>query len=482
MSRAVRQRRRRRSTARGRPAGLPAEPVSRTGYFALLACTATGTLSSTLISAPINVIADDIGASARGIVLAVSAFTIAMVLGSPLSGWMCERFGARTLLIGSLVMMAAAQVGAAASTDLWTLTVMRSLQGLACSALPPAVQQILTHFWRRRQGRVLAAWASATGVGQALGPPLGGFITDLTGWRAVFLTHGLICLTLGALLIWQVPRVPSGRPPLHISGTLSLIVGVGSAIIAFTWVGQAGLTPAAGVLGATGLLALVVYLWLSIRSPRAMVPPRLLIERRYLRSTVAAATVMGVLGVMITAIPLHLGRDLAMNPGAIGAIMLCFAGGMACFAPLSSRLAEWASPRIILQAGAATMALALIAMAVITRLGDDPAVLTALIATLLMTGCALGAVQANAALGLMRSAAARYGAALGLHNMMRFTGMALGYAWVATTYPLGDMAIVFAGPIVVAILTLILLLGPAAPPIEDRTTGDAPEESGRSDS
>ncbi|MER6941788.1 MFS transporter, partial [Nocardioides sp. NPDC000441] len=79
----------------------------RSAYLALLACSTLGTLSSTIISAPINVIAHAIGASPRGIVFAVSAFTLAMVVFAPVSGWMCQRFGSRRVLAGSLLLMVA---------------------------------------------------------------------------------------------------------------------------------------------------------------------------------------------------------------------------------------------------------------------------------------------------------------------------------------------------------------------------------------
>lgn len=110
----------------------------RSAYVALLACSTLGTLASTMIIAPINVIAHAVGASPRGIVFAVSAFTLAIVVCAPLSGRMCQRFGPRRVLAGSLALMVAAQAGAAFSQDLGSLVVLRAVQGLACSAVPPA--------------------------------------------------------------------------------------------------------------------------------------------------------------------------------------------------------------------------------------------------------------------------------------------------------------------------------------------------------
>ncbi|WP_328807111.1 MFS transporter [Nocardiopsis coralli] len=102
-----------------KPPGPAAPPGP--AYVVLLASSALGTLTSTIISAPINVIADALDAGPSGIVFAVSAFTLAMVLFSPVAGWACERLGPHRVLVGSLGLMVLAQLGAACSNQLWFL-------------------------------------------------------------------------------------------------------------------------------------------------------------------------------------------------------------------------------------------------------------------------------------------------------------------------------------------------------------------------
>lgn len=438
----------------------------RVAYVVLLASTTLGTLSSTIITSPINMIAGDLGASARQIVFAVSAFTLAMVVFAPLAGWMSERLGARTFLIGSLVLMVLAGVGAALSPNLWVLVGMRALQGVACSAIPPAVQQTLGTFWTRQRGRVMAAWASAIGVGQALGPPLGGFIADLAGWRGVFVAHALLSGLLATLLYLRVPAAPRGRPPMHVSGMLTLVIGVGGMVGALTWAGQGGAAVVAGALAVAGAGALGLHARLARRSPRALVEPRLLVEARYLRSTASAATVMASLGVMIVATPLHLGREYGMSPSQIGMVTLALAASMALSAPLSSRIGERVTPRRVLHAGLAGLVVGPLTMALALSLPSQAAAVAAALGLLVFTGAAIGAVQAVAGLGVMRSEASAHGTALGIHNMMRFAGLAVGYAWVALSYPTGNLALVYGGPTVLAASTLALVLaGPPAPPL-----------------
>ena len=451
----------RRATVSG-PSGDP----GRLAYVVLLASTTLGTLSSTIITAPINAIAVDLGASSREIVFAVSAFTIAMVLFAPLAGWLCERLGARTFLTGSLALMVVAGVGAAMSPNLGVLVAMRALQGIACSAVPPGVQQTLGTFWSTRRTRVMAAWASAIGIGQALGPPLGGLVADLAGWRAVFLTHALLSAVLVTLLALVVPAVPAGRPSMHVTGMLTLVVGVGGLVLGFAWIGQGGPALAALGLGLVGALGLAAHLRLARRSPRALVDPRLLVEVRYLRSTAAAATVMAVLGVVIVATPLHLGRALGLSPSRIGAITVALAASMALFAPVSSRIGDRVTPRRVLQVGLLGLVLGPLLLALVLGAEGPRTAVAGTFVLLVLTGCAIGAVQSVAGLGVMRSPAAVHGTALGIHNMMRFSGLAVGYSWVAFAYPLGSLLLVYAGPAVLAGATLgLVLAGPPAPPV-----------------
>ncbi|MGH3349589.1 MAG: MFS transporter [Nocardioides sp.] len=442
------------------PSTITYEP-RRSAYVALLACSTLGTLSSTIISAPINVIAHAIGASPRGIVFAVSAFTLAMVVFAPVSGWMCQRFGSRRVLAGSLLLMVAAQAGAAFSQGLGFLVVMRALQGVACSAVPPAIQQVLGLHWSGNRARVMAAWAAAIGVGQALGPPLGGLVADTLGWRWVFLTHATLSAVLLVLCLTVVPDVPASYAPLHVSGMATLLVGIGALVGAVSWLGQHGEVAVAAGMAAVGVLALVVHSQLGRTSAGPFVPPGLLTERRFVASTMAAGTVMGCLGVAIVATPLHLGRDLGLGPGHIGITMLALALAMTLAAPLSSRVTERFTARRTLRGGLVLLALGLLALPLAATASGSGLVVALTVAALALTGAAIGVVQATSALGLMTSPAAADGVALGLHNMLRFTGLAVGYSWVAIAYPTGNLSLVYGVPVAAVALTWAMA-GPSA--------------------
>lgn len=435
----------------GQHSGEPSKVL----YAALLGVPTLGTLSSNIMNAPLHTIQTDLGADSSGIVLAVSAFTVAMVMCVPLAGWLCDRFGARNVLVYSLAVMVIAELGAAFSQDLNFLVVMRTLQGIGCSAIPPGVLQPLTRLWPEKQAFSSAAWASASGLGQAIGPPFGGLITEVAGWRYVFVVHAALCAVGIIVLIRSMPVGSYGKPPIHAAGLTCLIVGGGSMVIAFTMAGQhtGGPWPLA-VLG-SGVAGLVLYAIIAVRNPLALVAPGALYEQQFIRSTVAAATSMFVLGICIVTMPLYLAIHLGLQPGAVGLVLLGLAAAMIGIAPLTPRLSAAASAGRVLQLGLLLLLVSTTALGILTSISSTHLPVWPFVLALIVAGAGLAFTQSTAALGITLSPVGQRGMALGIHNMIRFTGMAAGYAWVAVTYPLGNLWVTFAGAALAAVMGFV---------------------------
>lgn len=432
-------------------------------YFALLASSILASLSSTSISSPLYAIAEGLNASANDIVLALSVFTLSMVVCAPFAGWLCDRLGTTRALLSGLFVMTAVQVLASVSQQLWHLIALRIVLGAACSIIPPAVQRAFGHFWPLQRGRTMAAWSSSIGVGQALGPPLGGFISDGLGWRAVFWGHGIMMLVLAVLIMMTVPRIQSGRPALHLSGLATLVLGVGSLTVVFTWIGQGSATESMWILLAVAALGLGGHAIISWKSTVPMIPLSLIQDFDFLRANFGGAAVMTSLGVVIVAIPLQLVGEVGMNPGPIGLVMFALAGAMALFAPIASRIAEKTTSRLTILGGFSVLMVSMALLAYFSRGDFVPSSSlesgVALTVTLLfISGCCLGAVQAISAYTLISSQASEYGIALGLHNMLRFSGLAAGYAWAAWAFGTKGLWLVYLGPAAIALLGIALFL------------------------
>lgn len=420
---------------------------------ALLLVTITGTMSNNIINVPLRRVAADFDQPVAYAVLCVSAFTLMLAISLPLTGWLGDRLGRKRVLVASLALMCVSQVAAALAPSLPFLIVMRALQGLGCSAIPPLVMGILMVVYPESRGRLMGAWAAANGVGQAIGPPVGGVLADYFGWRSVFVLVAVLSLLALTVIQATVPHLAPRDTPFHVAGAVLLTAGAGLLLLGATMLSQPSVPvwlDASLALGGVALLA--GFLVVSHGNPRALIPLRLAAEVRFVRSCFAAFAQMFLLGTSLVAIPLVLTGPMGLSYSSSGLLFFALPVMMAVSAPLVGRAAEQGSPRVVLRVGLLLMVIAagLTAMAVSA---EKPGV-GMVVGCLVLGGVAMAMVQTPAATGATRSPAGAYGAALGLFNLMRFSGMTAGAAWVGLLTPLGAMPLVFVGALVLAAVAL----------------------------
>jgi MFS family permease len=424
--------------------------------YTLLAVTVLGTMCNNIVNVPLRSIAHDLDASVSSTVLCVSAFVLTLAVAMPLAGWLGDRIGQKKTLILSLLLMLLAQSAAALVTNLGQLIVLRGVQGLACSAIPPMVMGLLAGFYPSQHTRMMGAWAAANGIGQAIGPPVGGLISDWAGWRFIFVALAVACLVV-LVLMWRfVPARPARATVLHLPGAILLTVGMGMVLVATTAVSQPGVPGwLVAVVGVSGLVSLVGYGLVSRGKATAMIPVRLIVESRFLRSSLAAFAQMFTLGTVLVALPLYFTGPLDLSAGRAGVIFFTLPAIMAIAAPFVGRLSEWSSPRIVLRSGLAVIICGAALTGVIAANGAGARTTILLVAMMVVLGIGMAMVQTPAAAGATRSPAGQYGAALGLFSMLRFSGSTAAAAWVALVYPHELFLLLFLGCSVVGLLGLV---------------------------
>jgi MFS transporter, DHA2 family, multidrug resistance protein len=144
---------------------------------------AFGSLMATIDTSIVNVampqIRGELGASLQEITLVTTAYMIAMVLVMPLTGFLGALFGQKRVYVVSLVLFTAGSVLCGTARSLESLVLWRILQGLGGGALQPTQQAILRQtFPAHEQGMAMAMFSMVIMVGPAIGPVLGGWITD----------------------------------------------------------------------------------------------------------------------------------------------------------------------------------------------------------------------------------------------------------------------------------------------------------------
>ena len=228
------------------PLAVAPVALSRSGrtwlLAALLGATVLGTISNNIVNVPLRQIIADLEAPVTQGVLVASASVLVLAVAMPLTGWISDRLGRRRTLVLALAVLLAGTIGAALAPTLSLLVISRGVQGLGCAAVPTAVMGTLARsFAPQHRNRVMGAWGAANGIGQAIGPPVGGLVADAFGWRAIF--GALIPVTIGVLILTlrMVPRDSGQDTRIDWIGVSALTVGVALLMTAATAAPQPGI-------------------------------------------------------------------------------------------------------------------------------------------------------------------------------------------------------------------------------------------------
>ncbi len=194
-------------TAIAFPGLAPVATPRQIGKWTVTVSIAFGSLMATIDTSIVNVampqIRGELGASLQEITWVTTAYMIAMVLIMPLTGFLGSFFGQKRVYLASLVLFTIGSVLCGTARSLEMLVLWRILQGLGGGALQPTQQAILRQtFPPAEQGMAMAVFSMVIMVGPAVGPVLGGWITDNYSWPWIFFVN----LPVGILGIYLTLR------------------------------------------------------------------------------------------------------------------------------------------------------------------------------------------------------------------------------------------------------------------------------------
>jgi EmrB/QacA subfamily drug resistance transporter len=290
-------------------ATMAGEPVAtRRSWLTLIAM--TGSLSmimldQTVVSVSLPTMARDLPLSAAGAQWVVNAYVLAMAAAVALGGKLGSKLGPVTTfrvgVIGFLV--ASACCGLAPNSACMILA--RVAQGVGAALMMPVTASIvMAAFPASVRGRAMGAYVGISQIFLALGPLIGGTLTEWWTWRAVFWVNVPVGLAALLLVRRAAPANPTQRG-LRISAgqTLMLMTGVGATVYALQqssawhWTSPATI----GVLGG-GVIVLAMFVWLQLRDRDPLVDVRLFTNRAFVGdSVVLFATQFGMLAMTLYA-------------------------------------------------------------------------------------------------------------------------------------------------------------------------------------
>ena len=221
-------------------------------------------LNSTVIATALPVIARSLGESPLRLNLAITSYLLSLAVFIPSSGWVADRFGARRVFIGAIVVFTLGSIACGAAHTLAELVAARILQGVGGALMVPVGRLLLVRTVEKSElVRAMSFVAVPALLGPVMGPPLGGLIVTYASWRWIFFINipiGVLGIVLVNLLVGDPSE--TGRRPFDLVGFA--LTGIGLACLAFGFetVGR-GALPILAVAGLLGIGAASIALYVG---------------------------------------------------------------------------------------------------------------------------------------------------------------------------------------------------------------------------
>ncbi|MEK7952056.1 DHA2 family efflux MFS transporter permease subunit [Luteolibacter soli] len=288
-----------------------------------------------------------------------TGYACANVVIIPLSAWLGFRFGKKNYFIFSLIGFTLASLLCGMAPNLGVLIFARVLQGLAGGGLLAKAQSIVFEAFSDKE-RALAQSIFGMGiiVGPAIGPVLGGWLTDNMGWRWIFFINLPIGI-LAVLMAW-IFMPADDEKKLKRGGSVDwwgiglLAVGLASFQIMLEE-GQQEDWFASGLIVATAIASVIgiaLFVWRELVTPHPAVDLRVLRYRSMVGGTIYSALLgIGIYGIMF-AVPIFVQDYLHYTALQSGMLLVPGALVSAATMMLFGRIGGKVSPRILITIGA----------------------------------------------------------------------------------------------------------------------------------
>jgi MFS family permease len=337
-----------------------------------------------------------------------------------------DRFGHRRIIFTGLVIFTAAAVMAATAPSVVVLTAARCLQGAAAAMSVPSALRLLTTITPEgvQRRKAIAAWSASGAAAGASGFVVGGVVTDLFGWRAVFWAYLPLAVLLAAAIWRAAPpdREADRSIPLSLPSFGTFTAAVMVFVVATTLLPQHGRSMLGAMLLGLTVVLVAMFTVIDRRSAAPVLPRALLRERPLRQGAIGALLNTLTTSSAITLATLYLQNTRGRSALVAGLMLLPFSlAVIAGSAAATPALARWMPQRVI------AAGLTMIAVCDAALIVAAPS-LWALSVCVAVGGAGIGLSSVAATgLGISIAAAAR-GTASGIINTAAQLGTALGIA------------------------------------------------------
>jgi len=395
-------------------------------FFFLMFAMFMATLDNQIVSTALPTIVGEFGALERFGWIG-SAYLLAMSAVMPVYGKLGDLFGRKYVMMASIVIFTAGSLACGLAWSMDSLIAARVLQGLGGGGIMVSIFSVNADLFEPRERARYQSYSSLVIMASgSVGPILGGTMSDLFGWRSIFLINlpiGIIVLTGLAFMLPY--RRPDRQPKIDYLGAILLALTISSVVL---WADSSqlfGSIFAWQSLGIVAFGAVTACLWVQVerRTPEPVVPLRLFKDSTFPLFMIISL-VSGGLGIgMVNYYALFLQTTTGLSPSSAGLFFIAVAGGIVMGSLTAGRLiSKTGSYKIF---SIISLSIAVVAMLSLSQAhAGTPLFVIAII--LFAQGLGVGLGQQAPIIGVQNSAPRTdVGAASGAVSLTRMGGAAI---------------------------------------------------------
>jgi EmrB/QacA subfamily drug resistance transporter len=392
-------------------------------------------LDNTVVNVALPSIQKDLGASLSSLEWTVNAYTLTFAVLLVTGGRIGDIFGRRRTFVSGVILFAASSALIGLAPDQAWLVAGRAVQGAGAAFMMPGTLSIISNtFPPAERGRAIGTWAGVSALALALGPAVGGALTEYVSWRAIFFLNlpvasGAVVVTLFAVRE-SFDKTVDRRIDFAGIGTLS--VGLSALVLALVE-GNAwgwGSTEILALL-VTAVVGIVAFVLVETHGKAPMVQFEFFRSRSFLGANSVAFIVSFAMLAMFFFIAIYMQNVLHYGALEAGIRFLPSTVVIIVTAPIAGRLADRIGSRIPMTAGLALAALALYLQSTVTATsgyGD-------LLVPFMIMGLGMGLTMSPMSTAAMNAVSPdKAGVASGILSMSRMVGGTFGVAAIGALF------------------------------------------------
>jgi EmrB/QacA subfamily drug resistance transporter len=386
-------------------------------------------LDNTVVNVALPAIRADLGISVSELEWTVAAYALTFASLLLTGGKLGDLLGRRKIFIVGLTVFTLSSLACGLSSSAPQLISARAVQGIGAALMMPATLSIISHtFHARERGMAIGIWAGVSALALAIGPLLGGIITEHISWNWIFYVNvpiGVLAV-IAAIVVVPESKDTSHEQRLDLPGLLTSGIGLLALVYALIEGHQYGWTSARILaLFAVAVVALGGFVLLEMHQRLPMLDLSLFRNGTFAGANIVAILVtLAMFGIFVF-FPIYMQTIRGWSPIQAGAALLPWTVMIVIFAPIAGKLSDRVGSRWLMAGGMTIVAACCLLLSTVTLHSTFWHMLPAF----LLGGLGMSFVMTPMSAAAMGAApVAKAGVASGVLNTFRQVGVALGIA------------------------------------------------------